>query len=145
MSAEARYALLYNDYEISPCLRVPFATFSWATLCVPLFAFLFCIAYSVLFHFESATFTHCHVYNVLPSISAAIGSFSPQREVWQVAILLQALPRLSVVAMYLQFHQKKLHAGDIYLANCACFLNVIEIIALMILTFFTSSAYYRKF
>lgn len=145
MSAEARYALLYNDYETSPCLRVPFATFSWVTLGVPLCAFLFCIVYSVLFHFEMATYTHCHVYNVLPSISAAIGSFSPQREIWQIAILLQALPRLSVVSMYLQFHQKKLFPRDIYLANFACILNLLENIALIILTFWTSSAYYRKF
>lgn len=145
MPAEARYALLYNDYEISPCFRIPFGIFSWVTVCISLFAFLFCIVYSVLFHFESATFTHCHVYNILPSISAAIGSFSPQREVWQLAMLLQLLPRICVVFMYYEYHQKKLYPRDIYLGNFACILNVVENVALIILSFWTSSGNYRKF
>lgn len=144
MPSDARYALLYNDYEISPCLRVPFATFSWATVCLPLLAFLFCVAYSVLFHFANATYTHCHVDNVLPSISAAIGNFSPQREVWQAAILLHAVPRFCIVAMYQQFHQKQLYPKDAYLGNFACILNIVENVALIILTLFTSSAHYRK-
>lgn len=144
MPSEGRYALLYNDYEISPCFRVHFGTFSWAVVCLPLFAFLFCIIYSVVFHFTTATYTHCHVFNVLPSISAAIGNFSPQREVWQLAIVLQALPRFYVALMYLQLHQRQLHSKDAYLGNFACVLNIIENLALIILSFFTSSRHYRK-
>lgn len=144
MPSEARYTLLYNDYENSPCFRVAFGSFSWAVVCLPLFAFLFCIIYSVSFNFTSATYTHCHVFNVLPSISAAIGNFSPQREVWQLAILLQALPRFYVALMYLQLHQKQLYAKDAYLGNFACALNIIENLALIILSFFTSSRHYRR-
>lgn len=144
MSSEARYALLYNDYENTASFRVPFGTFTWAVVCLPLFAFLFCIVYSVLFHFTSATYTHCHVFNVLPSVSAAIGNFSPQREVWQLAILLHAFPRFYLALMYLQFHQRHLYPKDVYLGNVACILNIIENLALIILSFFTSSHQYRK-
>lgn len=144
MPQEPRYALLYNDYETSPSFRVPFGTFSWAVVCLPLFAFLFCIIYSVMFNFTSATYTHCQVFNVLPSISAAIGNFSPQREIWQLAIVLQAIPRFYVVAMYRELHQKRLYAKHAYLGNLACVLNVVENLALIILSFFTSSRHYRK-
>lgn len=145
MTSEARYVLLpTNEFEINPWLRVSFTKFSCFTVCIQLFAFLFCIIYSVLFHFTSATYTHCHVYNVLPSISAAIGNFSPQREVWQLATLFHALPRFFVAYMYLQHHKKKLYPKDIYWGNLACFLNVLEIIALIILSFWTSSRYYRE-
>lgn len=144
MPTEARYALLYNDFENSPCFRIPFGTFSWAVVCPPLFAFLFCIIYSVVFHFTPATYTHCHVYNVLPSISAAIGNFSPQREIWQLAIVVQAIPRFYVAIMYLQLHQRKSYARDTYLGNFACVFNVVENLALIILSFFTSSRHYRK-
>lgn len=144
MPNEARYTLLYNDYENFPIFRVHFGTFTWAVVCLPLFAFLFCIVYSVLFHFTTATYTHCHVFNVLPSISAAIGNFSPQREIWQLAILLQAVPRFFVAFKYLELHHKNLHAKDTYLGNFACILNVVENLALIILSFFTSSRHYRK-
>lgn len=144
MPSEARYALLYNDYENSPCFRVPFGTFSWAVVCLPLCAFMFCIIYSVLFHFTSATYTHCQVFNVLPSISAAIGNFSPQREVWQLAILLHAFPRFYLALMYLQLHQRQLYPKDAYLGNFACVLNIIENLSLIILSLFTSSRHYRK-
>lgn len=138
------YALLYNDYEINPCMRISFSTCSLVTVGMPLFAFFFCVTYSVLFHFTSATYTHCQVKNVLPSISAAIGNFSPQREIWQIAILLHSFPRFYVVYLYYFYHQKKLYPRDYYLGSMACLFSVIENLALLILSFWTSSQYYRK-
>lgn len=144
MSNEARYALLYSEYELSPYVRLPFEKFSILTVCLPLFAFLFCIVYSVLFHFENATYTHCHVFNVLPSISAAIGNFTPQRQVWQSAIILQAVPRFSIAAMYWQHHNAVLYPAHQWLGAVACLFNVVENGALIILSFWTSSRHYRK-
>ncbi|KAL3266964.1 hypothetical protein HHI36_011113 [Cryptolaemus montrouzieri] len=142
MPVEARYALLYSDYEVTPCLRIPFEKFAFLILTLPLCAFIFCIIYSVLFHFESATSTHCHVYNVLPSISAAIGNFSPQREVWQTAIMLQSVPRFYIAVIYLQFHHAMAYPRDAWMGNFAFLLNVTENISLIILSFWTSSRHY---
>ncbi|CAH1953581.1 unnamed protein product [Acanthoscelides obtectus] len=142
MSKDARYGLLYSEYEYATYLRIPFEKFSLVVVCFPLLAFIFCVAYSVLYNFESATYTHCQVYNLLPSISAAIGNFSPQREIWQGAIALHAVPRFYVAYEYLQHHNSVLYSQDLWIGHIAFFLNVIENIALIMLSFFTSSRYY---
>lgn len=137
-----KYALLYTDHHLSTFFRIQFEKFAILIVTLPLLAFLFCISYSVLFHFESATFTHCHVYNFLPSISAAIGNYSPQREVWQTAILLHAFPRFYIAYIYMHYHQNMLLSHESWMANLAFFFNVIENIALLVLSFWTSSRHY---
>lgn len=145
MSSEARYQILYNDYEFPYSFRIPFAKCSWGTLFLPLFAFIFCVVYSVLFNFESATFTHCNVYNFLPSISAAIGNYSPQREVWQIAIYLHFLPRICIAFVYYQFNKDILTAQTLVFRVLACVLNLIENVALVTLSYWTSSDNYSKY
>lgn len=144
MSKDARYGLLYSEYEFSPYLRIHFEKFAVLVVSFPLLAFLFCISYSVIFNFESATYTHCQVFNMLPSISAAIGNFSPQREIWQGAIAIQAVPRFYVAREYLNYHYSVLYPQDLWIAQIAFFLNVTENIALSLLSFFTSSRHYGK-
>ncbi|KAK4887617.1 hypothetical protein RN001_003888 [Aquatica leii] len=142
MASEARYKLLYDDFEPSACINIPFGKLAWATVALPLLAFVFCVIYSIIYNFESTTFSHCHVYNFLPSISSAIGNFSPQREVWQLAVALHALPRFCVAIAYLQYHREVLFPWAFYLSSFACFLNVVENFALIILSFWTSSENY---
>lgn len=144
MSKEARYGLLYSEYEFSPYLRINFEKLILLVVSFPFLAFLFCISYSVIFNFESATYTHCQVFNMLPSISAAIGNFSPQREIWQGAIAIQAAPRFYIAHEYLNHHYSVLYPQDLWIARTAFFLNVMENIALILLTFFTSSKHYGK-
>lgn len=144
MSTDARYGLLYSQYEFSTYVRIPFEKFALVVVCFPLLAFIFCVTYSVLFNFESATYTHCQVYNMLPSISAAIGNFSPQREIWQGAIALHAVPRFYIAYEYLQHHNSVLYPQNQWIGHVAFFLSIIENIALIILSFFTSSKFYGK-
>ncbi|CAH0560335.1 unnamed protein product [Brassicogethes aeneus] len=138
---EAKYGLLYSAYEIS-CWRMSFPRFAVTTCAIPLLAFVFCIVYSVLLNFESATFTHCQVYNILPSISSAIGNFTPQKEVWQIAITMQALPRFFIAYLYFQHNSHLLYSRDLWLSYINFALNVIENIALITLSYFTSSKFY---
>lgn len=145
MLNEARYALLYSEYENYPLLRFSFEKFAIVTVGFPLFAFIFCVIYSVLFHFETATYTHCQVFNLLPSISAAIGNFSPQRQVWQIAIALHAIPRLSIAFVYLQHNRNVLYHRDQWMGPVAYAFNIVENISLIILSFWTSSQHYRKY
>jgi post-GPI attachment to proteins factor 2 len=105
-----------------PLFTISFGKFSLITVSLPLFSFIFCVSYSLIFFFEQSTSTHCHVWNYLPSISvsatffflqkvsvtngffavvqAAIGSFQPQAIVWQISIIVHFIPRLVITWMY---------------------------------------------
>lgn len=55
----------------SPLFQISFPKFSTITVALPLFSFIFCVAYSLIFFFQASTSTHCHVWNYLPSISVS--------------------------------------------------------------------------
>lgn len=80
----------------------------------------------------------------MPSISAAIGTYSPQRHVWRTAIAVHALPRLLVVSMYYRYYKGILHNWIHFLAAITCWLNVIENLALIGLTFISSAENYGR-
>ncbi|XP_009699664.1 PREDICTED: post-GPI attachment to proteins factor 2, partial [Cariama cristata] len=96
--------------------RLRFTTLAVGTVFCPLFGFLFCVIWSLLFHFQETTATHCGVPNYLPSISAAIGGEAPQRYC--------SPPR------YLR------------LCHFNLLLNLLENFALLILTYVSSSENY---
>uniref|UniRef100_A0A336LW04 CSON002692 protein n=1 Tax=Culicoides sonorensis TaxID=179676 RepID=A0A336LW04_CULSO len=121
-----------------PIFSVPFGRFAVIVVSLPLFSFIFCVLYSVLFYFERSTATHCHVFNLLPSISAAIGNYQPQRIVWQVAIVTHFLPRLLVARMYLKHYDDIIRRNRRGFAYLAVMLNVLENFALLGLSLFTS-------
>lgn len=145
MSSEARYKILYEEYESSNNIKISFAKCSWGTVFLPLTAFIFCVVYSILFNFERATFTHCNVFNFLPSISAAIGSYSPQKEVWQIAIYLHFIPRFLISLVYYQYNKDILTPETIVFRVLAFILNVTENLALVTLSYWTSSSNYGKY
>lgn len=144
MSSEARYRILYDGDETSYNLKISFAKCSWGTVFLPFTAFVFCVVYSVLFNFDRTTFTHCNVYNFLPSISAAIGSFSPQKVVWQIAICLHCIPRLCIAYVYYQYNKDILMAETLILRIIAFISSVIENLALVTLSYWTSSDNYSE-
>ncbi|XP_055713402.1 post-GPI attachment to proteins factor 2 [Phlebotomus papatasi] len=122
----------------TPLFRTPFGKFAFRVVSLPFFSFLFCVLWSVVFYFDRATATHCHVYNFLPSISAAIGSYQPQRFIWQVAICAHAVPRFMVAYMYLRYYRSCVRKRWHFLVNSATMLNVVENGALLGLSLFTS-------
>lgn len=66
----------------------------------PLFGAIFAVIWSILYDYDASVRTACHVYNFLPSISAAIGGFTPQRYVWRICIALHAGLRFLLVGCY---------------------------------------------
>lgn len=121
---------------------LPFGKFALSIVSLPLFSFVFCVLWCILNVFERSTSTHCNVPNYLPSISAAIGNYQPQRFVWQAAILFHALPRFLIAYQYMKFNKsrvkRKLYRGVYW----AFVLNIVEVIALVSLSVYTSSENY---
>lgn len=142
MASEARYRLLADDYELTSVARVPYRRIGLSVLALPLSAFVFCVVYSILFNFEHSTSTHCGAYNVLPSISASIGSYSPQKEVWKLAIILHAIPRLLMVYFDFYYNREVLFEITKIPSIIDTLLHIIENVALVSLTLYDSSNYY---
>jgi len=78
------------------------------TVSLPLFAFGFCIFWSFWYNFENSTYTHCEVDNFAPSISAAIGSFVPQKYVWQTCMAIHTAPRFLFAVLYNNIYHARL-------------------------------------
>ncbi|KAG8037777.1 hypothetical protein G9C98_005988 [Cotesia typhae] len=119
---------LNSDYiplidEEAPRYRIviPFKKLAWFTVALPFFGFIFCAVWSVTYNFEAATSTHCNVYNVLPSISAAIGHYEPQRYVWKIAIAIQAVIRALIFVMYYYYYQQTTYRWAQGVVNIALF------------------------
>lgn len=134
---------LYERLDVKPLLRLPFGRFAVAVVSLPLGSFIFCVIWSLLFDFEASTGTHCRVPNLLPSISAAIGNYQPQRFVWQMAISAHFLPRLMVARMYLKYFEDKIRKNRRKLGYLAVALNTIENFSLLGLSLFTSNTAYN--
>lgn len=129
--------------SVQPSLRIPFGKFAFYVVSLPLLSFVFCVVWCVIFFFERSTSTHCGVRNFLPSISAAIGNYQPQRFIWQSAISVHFIPRLVVAKVYLDFYREVIRKNRMYLAKIALYLNVVENFALLSLTLWTSSEHYE--
>jgi hypothetical protein len=134
-----------ENIDISkPLIAIPFGRFSLITVSFPLFSFIFCVVYSIVYNFEQSVSTHCHVWNYLPSISAAIGAFQPQAIVWQTAIVLHFPARLVVTYTYFIYFQKLIRRNRQKIASLAILLNLIENICLLGLSLYNSTDYYGK-
>lgn len=115
-------------------------------LSLPAFGFAACVLYSLVYNFEGSTATHCRVQNYLPSASAAIGGFTPQRYIWRIAIALHCAPRFFYTALYHNYYKSQrieTHRGAYEsLVKLTAASNVIEVFCLVLLTFVSSTENY---
>ncbi|XP_013113384.1 post-GPI attachment to proteins factor 2-like [Stomoxys calcitrans] len=122
--------------------KIAFSKIAISAISLALGAFLFCIFWSVVFDFERSTFTHCDVRNYLPSISAAIGNYEPQKSIWRISIILHLPARLAVAHIYYNYYKEHIRKNRRIFAQIAVALNVIENFALLSLSVWTSSDSY---
>ncbi|XP_060594186.1 post-GPI attachment to proteins factor 2-like [Ruditapes philippinarum] len=109
----------------------------------PLFGFLFAIVWSIIYDYDASVRTVCHVSNFLPTISSAIGGFTPQRYIWRICIALQAGLRFMLAFCYYNWHLR-IHIGQyqaVYkkVVSFAITCHVIENLALVILSSISST------
>ncbi|XP_012062673.1 PREDICTED: post-GPI attachment to proteins factor 2-like [Atta cephalotes] len=138
----SEYIPLTEDDMSKARLIVPFSRVAWFTVFLPFLAFVFCVAWSVFYNFEHSTSTHCQVYNFLPSVSAAIGHYRPQKDVWKTAIALQALLRTLVFTLYYRYYKEHVYKWAEHLSNIALIMYAIENTSLVTLSFWTSNENY---
>lgn len=78
----SEYIPLTEDDMSKVRLVVPFSRVAWLTVLLPFLAFVFCVAWSVLYNFEHSTSTHCQVWLLFISRSEMIISFSSGNRGW---------------------------------------------------------------
>lgn len=91
ISSNGTQMALMGEEEL---LCFSFRWFVLITAGLPFTALLLCISLSLALHLDESTRTHCDVVNYLPSISAAVASFSPERYIWRFFIALHSAPRI---------------------------------------------------
>ncbi|XP_022103096.1 post-GPI attachment to proteins factor 2-like [Acanthaster planci] len=93
----------------SRMIRFSLRTLALVTSSCPLIGFVLCVLISIWKDFYGVNHTHCNVYNFLPSISASIGNFTPQRYIWRIAVALHVTPRILFAVLWYTWHRQDLH------------------------------------
>ncbi|PAV63254.1 hypothetical protein WR25_21548 [Diploscapter pachys] len=112
---------------------------------LPLTALILCVITSLLLHFDESTRTHCRVPNWLPSISAAVATYEPEKFIWRMFIGIHAGPRLVAALAYRNFLSNsplRPHSGlrsFRFLCNFTCILHIMENLFLLGLTSVSST------
>lgn len=137
---EGPYGSLERD---RPLVRIPFTHFLVVTVMLPFGGLLICLAVSLLYHYEDATYTHCEVRNYLPSISSAI-SRVPERYIWRGSIGLHSGPRYLIAAAYFSLYRRLFRGRLLELLQGALtlLLSLIENTGLLVLTYVGSTETY---
>uniref|UniRef100_A0AC34RJH8 Ribosomal protein L10e/L16 domain-containing protein n=1 Tax=Panagrolaimus sp. JU765 TaxID=591449 RepID=A0AC34RJH8_9BILA len=130
-------------------LSIPFKLVAFIIAGLPLSALMICVILSMILHWDEATRTHCGVPNYLPSVSAAVASFAPERYIWRLFIGIHGTPRLALAFAFRNFlisSPLRPFTGTKFFqfaCNVACFLNVLENIFLLLLTSISSTENYE--
>lgn len=138
----SEYIPLVEDDMSKTRLVLPFSKLAWFTVSLPFLAFTFCVVWSIVYNFEHSTSTHCKVYNFLPSVSAAIGHYRPQRDIWKAAIAIQASVRILVLIMYRRYYKDHIYKWAQSICGVATVTYAIENISLVTLSFWSSDENY---
>jgi len=126
-------------------LRIRFQVVAIVVALLPLLSLASCVLLSILLHWDEVTSTHCRVPNYLPSLSAAVGDKTPQRYIWRIGIALHCCVRFIIPFIYRVFYRDAIQHSSVLLhqmASIACFMNIVENISLLVMTYVSSKENY---
>lgn len=110
---------------------------------LPFFAFITCTSLTIIKDNVNATRTHCNASNVLPSISASIAGFEPQRFIWRLSFALDSTPRYIIAYLQLQRLLNRHHIAypKLYriIQKLNSFIHFLELTFLLLLTYVSSN------
>lgn len=138
------YLPFHNESETKYYIKIP-SKLCYSAVSIPLFAFISCVVITMYKDFESANSTHCKVPNIFPSISASIGNYEPQSTIWKTAIYAHAPIRFYLLYLRWNYYRSIVLDSCVIIVKLAVFLNIIENLALLGLTHWTSSKNYCKY
>ncbi|XP_066598227.1 post-GPI attachment to proteins factor 2-like isoform X2 [Prorops nasuta] len=138
----SEYIPLVGEDMTKVRLVLPFSKVALCTVSLPFTAFLFCIVWSIIYNFEHSNSTHCKVYNFLPSVSAAIGHYKPQKDVWKFAIAVQAIMRSSILLFNFRYYREHVYQWAQFISRIVLLTYALENISLVTLSFWTSNESY---
>ncbi len=111
---------------------------------LPLVAFLTCVVLSIVKDFKLANRTHCHVFNIFPSISSCISAFYPQNTIWRICIGIDSFPRYCIAYVYykkyyaMKIQLMKYQSSYVLFVRAIMIVHVVELTSLLILTYISS-------
>ena len=111
---------------------------------LPLVAFLGCITLSTFKDFKLANQTHCHVFNIFPSLSSCISAFYPQNTIWRICIGIDSFPRYCIAYIYykryyqLKVQNLKFRKAYLNFVKTLFIAHLIELTSLLLLTYISS-------
>ena len=130
---------------ISDLTRVPMQDAGWSlsavarwTSLLPPVSLLSCILWSLIYNYDKATYTHCEVPELLPSISSVIGGFELQRFLWTFSVAITTGPRI-VFCKLKQINLCEKYSSYKRTIKWNFYLNVTEILCLLTLSLVPSS------
>ena len=109
----------------------------WTSLLPPV-SLVICVLWSLLNNFDKATFTHCKVPQILPSLSSVIGGFELQRFLWTLSVAITTGPRI-VFCRLQQIHLNENYSNYKRFIQWNFNMNVTEILSLLTLSLVPSS------
>jgi hypothetical protein len=125
-----------------PIVKVSYYDFGVYCGLLPTFiSIALCLFFSYLWHFEAVTFTHCRVYNWVPSVSSVIGNHSPQKYIWRFGVVVVGLQRFCDGYLhYRQFQVYGARSGLKHTLNViTALLQTVQAFALAMLTVVAST------
>ncbi|XP_065884529.1 post-GPI attachment to proteins factor 2-like isoform X2 [Dysidea avara] len=126
-------------------ISIPYVPIFLVNVGIALGSFSTCITLGYVLHFEGVTATHCKVPNVVPSISAITGGFTPERYIWRYGMAYFSWPRtFDSFLIYGFFAASSLNKEQWYsiLNKISWLCYVIEHVSLSTLTYVSSTENY---
>jgi len=108
------------------------------TQLLPPVSMIVCVFSSLYYNYEKATYTHCEVPELLPSLSSVIGGFELQKFIWTFSVAVTTGPRI-VFCKLQQLNLNEKFKDFRKTIRWNYYLNVTEILCLLTLSLVPSS------